>query len=244
MSTLGRCRGDDHLVSGAAGVDAAACRRADLAQLRAAGQHHPAGVDRACGGVDPDDAAAAGAQPGEGTALADVDAVRDQRGGVGQHVAWRVDVAVTGCVRRAHGHAGCQTRVSRVEFVAAEPFHGEAEALLQGDAFVRLLHFGFGERRHEVALRDEPAVERIAITTGDVELLGAQTELDGGLGAALCADHARRTAACAVAEGGGFEQDDLAYAAFGEQDGGPGTDRPSADHHHVGMSGTSHSTKR
>ena len=96
-----------------------------------------------CGGVDADDSAASGAQPGEGAALADVDAVGHERGGVGEHVARRVDVAVTWGVRGAQRDARGQSGVPGVEVVAAEPFDVESEAALQGDAVVCLLHFGF-----------------------------------------------------------------------------------------------------
>ena len=50
--------------------------RADVGQLRAAGEHHTVGVDRAGRGVDSDDPTAGRAQAGEGAALADVDALR------------------------------------------------------------------------------------------------------------------------------------------------------------------------
>src|SRR5262245_36513270 len=97
-----------------------------------------------------------------------------------------------------------------------------------------LLHFGFREARHEVALRDEAAVEREAITAGRVELLRAQPELDRGRGAALSADHARGTAAGTVAQCARLEQYDAPDPGFGEQDGGPRTDRPPTDDHHIG----------
>ena len=106
-----------------------------------------------------------------------------------------------------------------------------------------LPHFGFGEARHEIALGDEAAVEREAITAGPVELLRAHAELDRGFGAALCAHHACGAAAGPVTERGRLEQDDVAHSAFCEQYGRPGAHRASANHHHVGMGGTGHSTR-
>ena len=38
-------------------------------------------------------------------------------------------------------------------------------------------------------------------------------------------------------------QDDVAHATFGEQNGGPRTDRPPADHHYVGATGSGHTTR-
>ncbi len=220
-------RGGDHdLVAGAARRDARACRRADLAQLRAAGQHDPVGVDRAGGGIDSDDAAAVGAQPGEGAPLADVDAVRGERGGVRQHVSWCVDVAVARRVRGAHRDARRQTGVTRVDVVAAPPLDIEAEAALQSDAVMRLLHFGRCEARHQITLRDEAAVEWEPITAGEVEVLGLQTQSDRGLGAALRAHHARGTAACPVAEGCRFDAERRSRRRF-RRAGRRSTRRPS-----------------
>ena len=117
--------------------------RADLAEFGPAGQHDVFGVDRAVGGVDADHAAARGAQAGERAAFADVDPVRGERGGVGQHVARRVDVAVAGRIGRAERRAWRQTGVRGRRCRADEPLDVEAELLLQRDALVRLRHLGF-----------------------------------------------------------------------------------------------------
>lgn len=197
---VGRRGGDDDLVAATAGIYASAGCRADGSELRPAGEHDVLGVDATVRRVHADDAAAFRPEPGEGAAFADVDAVGDQCGGVGQHVARCVDVPVAGRVRGTHRDACGHTRVTGVEVGAAQPLDVEPETALQRDAVVGLLRFGFREARHEIALSDEAAVEREAITAGRVELLAEEPELDRGLGAALRADHARGAAAGPVAE--------------------------------------------
>ena len=110
------------------------------------------------------------------------------------------------------------------------------ELVLQRDALVGLGDFGFGEARHQIALCDEPAVQRVTIAGGGVEGLAAKTQPDGRLGAALRANHARGAAAGAVTEGAGLEQHDVAGAAFGELNRRPGSDRAAADDHDVAHS--------
>ena len=95
------------------------------------------------------------------------------------------------------------------------------------------LHLGLAETRHQVALGDEPAVHRKAVTSGGVELLAAHTEPNRSLGPALSTHHPGGTAARPVAEGGRFEQYHVFDAAFREQDGGPRPDRATAHHDDV-----------
>ena len=90
-------------------------------------------------GVDADDTAARGAQTGERAALPDVHAVRGERRGVGQHVAWRIDVAVARRIRRAERRARREAGLPIVDVRAGEPFHLEAQRALQRDPLVCLL---------------------------------------------------------------------------------------------------------
>jgi hypothetical protein len=120
-------RGHHHLMPGAAGGNSASRRRPHLCELRAAGQHHVFGVDRAVGGVHPDDTAARDPQPGEAAAFADIDTDCGQCGGVCQHVARRVDVSVARRIGCSQRDARRQARLARVDVRGRQPLHLEAQ---------------------------------------------------------------------------------------------------------------------
>ena len=120
----------------------------------------------------------------------------------------------------------------------------EAELLLQGDAVMGRRDLGFAEARHQIPLRDEPAVEREAVAAGGVEVLGAHAEHDRRFGAALRAHHARRPAARAVAERSLLEQDDALHAAFGELNRRPCADGSPADDDDVSAAAAGHTAER
>ena len=120
-----------------------------------------------------------GAQAGERAVLPDVDLCGDERCGVGQHVARRVDVAVARRVRRAHRDAGRQAGVRASSRRAGEPFDLRprlaAARCGHAPAAPRL-----GEARHQITLRDEPAVEREPVAAGGVELLARRPSTIAG----------------------------------------------------------------
>ena len=131
-----------------------------------------------------------------------------------------------------------------VDIRTGEPFDVEAQPPLQRDPVVRLLHLNVGEARHQVALRLEAAGKWEAIAAGGVERLGGKAQPDRGFRATLRAHHAGGAAAGAVTQRRRLEQDHVFYAAFGEQDGRPRTDRSTAHHHDIGAAGAGHTKER
>ena len=227
-----RC-GDDHLVPRPSRPHPSTRGGADRGQVRPAGEHDGVGVDGTVAGVHPHGPAALDAQPGERPVLAHLDAERDESGGVGQHVAGSIDVAVAGGVRRPARGARCEAGRAAVDLVAVPPLHVEPERALERDPVVRGRDLVVGEARHQVALGDEPGVEGVAVALGGVELPAEQPEPDRRLGAALRPHHAGGPAAGAAAEGVGLDQDDRA-ALLGEQARRPRADGATAHHDDVG----------
>ena len=82
-----------------------------------------------------------------------------------------------------------------------------------------------GEARHEVALLDEARVERQQVALAAVEVARPHAEANGGLGAALGADHAGGAGAGALAERVRLDEDDALEPVLPEEPGAPGADR-------------------
>ena len=208
-----------------------------------AGDHDPRGRDRAARRLDRRHPAAAGPQPREGRVLDDVHTRGEQRSRVGEHVERRLDVAVTGGVRRAHRQPGRHRRVRGVHLVGPGPAHVEPERLLHGDARVRRLDVGLGEAGHVVPLLDEAGVDAQEAVLAVVEVAAEQTESYGGLGAALGSHHARGADAGAVAEPVRLDEHDVVEPGPSEEPRRPGPDRAASDHDGVGRSGTGRSSE-
>ncbi len=155
-----------------------------------------------------------------------------ERGGVRQDVARRVDVAVAGGVRRPDRRARREAGAAAVDLVAVPPLDVQAERALQGDPVLRGGDLRVGEARHQVALRDEPRVERVPVALAGVEVAAEEAQPDRGLGAALRPHHPGRAAAGAAAQRGGLDERD-GPAGLGQEARGPRADRAASDDHDV-----------
>ena len=141
----------------------------DRRQRRPAGQHHPRGGDVAGRRADADDAAALDVRsPVNAVRSQHPHAGAEQRGGVGQHVARRVDVPVAR--RRTTQPSVCPGAIAG--FIAST----SSESTQRTSSPTRLLHrdplaaaardLRLGEARHEVALRHEAGVDPEQLAAG------------------------------------------------------------------------------
>src|SRR4051794_17840622 len=205
----------------------------DLGELRTAGEDDAFRGDRAAIGGDAPNAVPSDIEADEPRVLDDADIGVDERCGVGEHVARRVDVSVLGGVRRPERDTLRHPGGHGVESVRVEPLDVETEAALHRDALVRRGDLGDGEARHQIALRDEAGVEGVAVPLALVERLAPPAEAHRPLGAALRTNHAGSAAAGALAERGCLDEDDVVEALVAKEAGAPAADRAAADDHGV-----------